>query len=209
MAGRVLDVMTMENVKVDQVALPEAVFALPPKEHLVHLMVRFQRNARRQGTASTKTRSEVSGGGRKPWRQKGTGRARAGTIRSPLWRHGGTIFGPKPRSYALALPRAVRRQAMRAALSAKAEGGAIRVLDGLSLEKPSTKAFRGLLQSFQVRGRALVILPQEDEGVMKSARNLPTVKVLPARGLNVLDVLAADTLLFTRDALTLVGQAWQ
>ncbi|HEV8664240.1 MAG TPA: 50S ribosomal protein L4 [Candidatus Methylomirabilis sp.] len=209
MAGRVLDVLTMENVKVDQVALPEGVFAVPPQAHLVHQMVRFQQNARRQGTASTKTRSEVSGGGRKPWRQKGTGRARAGTIRSPLWRHGGTVFGPKPRSYALALPRAVRRQAMRVALSAKAEAGAIRVLDGLSLEKPSTKAFRGVLQSLQVRGRALVILPQEDEVVMKSARNLPTVKVLPARGLNVYDILAADTLLFTRDALALVGEAWQ
>lgn len=207
--GRVLDVLTMENVKVDQVALPEGVFAVPPQAHLVHQMVRFQQNARRQGTASTRTRSEVSGGGRKPWRQKGTGRARAGTIRSPLWRHGGTVFGPKPRSYALALPRAVRRQAMRVALSAKAEAGAIRVLDGLSLEKPSTKAFRGLLQSLQVQGLALVILPQEDEVVMKSARNLPTVKVLPARGLNVYDILAADTLLFTRDALALVGEAWQ
>ncbi|MEK7337955.1 MAG: 50S ribosomal protein L4 [candidate division NC10 bacterium] len=207
--GRVLDVLTMENVKVDQVALPEAVFAAPPQAHLVHEMVRFQRNARRQGTASTRTRSEVSGGGRKPWRQKGTGRARAGTIRSPLWRHGGVVFGPKPRSYALALPRAVRRQAMRAALSAKAEAGGIRVLDALSLEKPSTKAFRALLETLQVRGRALVILPQEDEVVMKSARNLPAVKVLPARGLNVYDVLEADTLLLTREALALVGEAWQ
>ncbi|MGH7363760.1 MAG: 50S ribosomal protein L4 [Candidatus Methylomirabilales bacterium] len=207
--GRVLDVLTMENVKVDQVALPEAVFAAPPQAHLVHQMVRVQRNARRQGTASTRTRSEVSGGGRKPWRQKGTGRARAGTIRSPLWRHGGTVFGPKPRSYALALPRAVRRQAMRAALSAKAEAGGIRVLDALSLEKPSTKAFRALLETLQVRGRALVILPQEDEVVMKSARNLPAVKVLPARGLNVYDVLEADTLLLTREALALVGEAWQ
>ena len=207
--GRVLDVLTMENVKVDQVALPEAVFAAPPQAHLVHQMVRFQRNTRRQGTASTKTRSEVSGGGRKPWRQKGTGRARAGTIRSPLWRHGGVVFGPKPRSYALDLPRAVRRQAMRAALSAKAEAGRIRVLDALSLEKPSTKAFRALLETLQVRGRALVILPQDDEVVMKSARNLPAVKVLPARGLNVYDVLEADTLLLTREALALVGEVWQ
>jgi len=207
--GRVLDVLTMENVKVDQVALPEAVFAAPPQAHLVHQMVRFQRNTRRQGTASTKTRSEVSGGGRKPWRQKGTGRARAGTIRSPLWRHGGVVFGPKPRSYALDLPRAVRRQAMRAALSAKADAGRIRVLDALSLEKPSTKAFRALLETLQVRGRALVILPQEDEVVMKSARNLPAVKVLPARGLNVYDVLEADTLLLTREALALVGEVWQ
>jgi large subunit ribosomal protein L4 len=207
--GRTLDVLTMENVKVDQVVLPEAVFSVPSQDHLVHQAVRAQRNARRQGTASTKTRSEVSGGGRKPWRQKGTGRARAGTIRSPLWRHGGTVFGPKPRSYALALPRAVRRQAMRAALSAKAEAGLIRVLDTLSLERPSTKAFRALLKTLAVPGRALVILPQEDEVVMKSARNLPGVKVLPARGLNVYDILEAEVLLLTREALALVGEAWQ
>ena len=207
--GRTLDVLTMENVKVDQVALPEAVFSVPSQDHLVHQVVRIQRRSRRQGTASTRTRSEVSGGGRKPWRQKGTGRARAGTIRSPLWRHGGTVFGPKPRSYALALPRAVRRQAMRAALSAKAEAGLIRVLDTLSLERPSTKAFRALLKTLAVPGRALVILPQEDEVVMKSARNLPGVKVLPARGLNVYDILEAEVLLLTREALVLVGEAWQ
>lgn len=207
--GRVLDVLTMENVKVDRVALPERVFGAPQPVGLVHQMVRYQRNARRQGTASTRTRSEVRGGGRKPWRQKGTGRARAGTIRSPLWRHGGTVFGPKPRSYAMALPRAVRRQAMQAALSAKAEAGAIRVLDALSLEKPSTKTFRVLLETLGVQGRALVVLPQEDEVVMKSARNLPAVTVLPARGLNVYDVLQADTLLLTREALALIGEAWQ
>lgn len=207
--GRTLDVLTMENVKVDQVVLPETVFSVPSQDHLVHQAVRIQRRAQRQGTASTKTRSEVSGGGRKPWRQKGTGRARAGTIRSPLWRHGGTVFGPKPRSYALALPRAVRRQAMRAALSAKAEAGLIRVLDTLSLERPSTKAFRALLKTLAVSGRALLILPQEDEVVMKSARNLPGVKVLPARGLNVYDILEAEVLLLTREALALVGEAWQ
>ncbi|MBI2080593.1 MAG: 50S ribosomal protein L4 [candidate division NC10 bacterium] len=181
----------------------------PQPVGLVHQMVRYQRNARRQGTASTRTRSEVRGGGRKPWRQKGTGRARAGTIRSPLWRHGGIVFGPKPRSYAMDLPRAVRRQAMRAALSAKAEAGAIRVLDTLSLEKPSTKTFRAFLETLGVQGRALVVLAQEDEVVMKSARNLPAVTVLPARGLNVYDVLAADTLLLTREALALIGEAWQ
>jgi large subunit ribosomal protein L4 len=206
---RVLDVLTMENVKVDRVVLPERVFGAPQPVGLVHQMVRYQRNARRQGTASTRTRSEVRGGGRKPWRQKGTGRARAGTIRSPLWRHGGIAFGPKPRSYAMGLPRAVRRQAMRAALSAKAEAGAIRVLDTLSLEKPSTKTFRAFLETLNVQGRALVVLPQEDEVVMKSARNLPAVTVLPARGLNVYDVLQADTLLLTREALALVGEAWQ
>ena len=124
-----VDVVNAQNETVDRCELPDAVFAAPVKPHLLHEVVRMQLAGRRQGTADTKGRSEVSGGGKKPWKQKGTGRARAGTIRSPLWRHGGTVFGPHPRSYAYGVPKAVRRQALLGALTAKAQSGAIRILD--------------------------------------------------------------------------------
>lgn len=196
-----LDVVNAKNEKVDSLELPEAIFGAPVKNHILHEVVRMQLASRRQGTADTKGRSEVSGGGKKPWKQKGTGRARAGSTRSPLWRHGGTIFGPHPRSYAFEVPKAVRRQALLAALTTKAQAGAIRLLESVSLEKPSTKQMRGMLQSVGVQGKALVVLPARDEVVEKSARNLPEVRVLTVRGLNVYDVLKADTLVLTPEGV--------
>jgi len=196
-----VDVINANNEKVDSLELPEAIFGAPVKPHLLHDVVRMQRANARQGTAATKGRSEVSGGGKKPWRQKGTGRARAGTIRSPLWRHGGTVFGPQPREYAFLVPKAVRRQALLGALTVKAQAGAIRLLESLSLEKPSTKAMRSLLQGVGVRGKALLVLPGRDEAVERSARNLPEVRVLTVRGLNVYDVLKADTLILTPEGV--------
>jgi large subunit ribosomal protein L4 len=196
-----VDVINANNEKVDSLELPEAIFGAPVKPHLLHDVVRMQRANARQGTAATKGRSEVSGGGKKPWRQKGTGRARAGTIRSPLWRHGGTVFGPQPREYAFLVPKAVRRQALLGALTVKAQAGAIRLLESLSLEKPSTKAMRSLLQGVGVRGKALLVLPGRDEAVDRSARNLPEVRVLTVRGLNVYDVLKADTLILTPEGV--------
>jgi len=168
---------------------------------LLHEVVRMQMANRRQGTADTKGRSDVSGGGKKPWRQKGTGRARAGTSRSPLWRHGGTTFGPHPRDYGFFVPKAVRRQALCGALTVKAEAGAIRLLESLSLEKPSTKAMRSLLQGVGVLGKALVILPGRDEVLEKSVRNLPGVRLLTVQGLNVYDILRADTLVMTPEGV--------
>jgi len=196
-----LDVVNAKNEKVDRCELPAAVFEAPVKGHLLHEVVRMQLAKRRQGTADTKGRSEVSGGGKKPWKQKGTGRARAGTTRSPLWRHGGTTFGPHPRSYAFQVPKAVRRQALCAALTTKAQAGAIRIVESLGLEKPSTKAMLGLLEGMGVSGRALVVLPTRDEVVEKSARNLPDVRVLTVRGLNVYDILRAETLVFTLEGV--------
>ena len=196
-----LDVVNAKNEKVDSLELPEVIFGAPVKPHLLHEVVRMQLANRRQGTADTKGRSDVSGGGKKPWKQKGTGRARAGSTRSPLWRHGGTIFGPHPRSYAFEVPKAVRRQALLAALTTKAQAGAIRLLESFSLEKPSTKQMRGMLQSVGVQGKALVVLPARDEVVEKSARNLPEVRVLTVRGLNVYDVLKADTLVLTPEGV--------
>ncbi len=196
-----LNVVNTQNEKVDSLELPEAVFGAPVKPHLLHEVVRMQLATYRQGTADTKGRSEVSGGGKKPWRQKGTGRARAGTTRSPLWRHGGIVFGPHPRSYGFQVPKTVRRQALCGALTAKAQAGAVRLLESLSLEKPSSKAMRGLLKSVGAQGRALVVLPGRDEVVEKSARNLPGVRVLTVQGLNVYDILRADALILTPEGV--------
>ena len=197
-----LDVVNAKNEKVDSLELPDVIFGAPVKPHLLHEVVRMQLANRRQGTADTKGRSDVSGGGKKPWKQKGTGRARAGSTRSPLWRHGGTIFGPHPRSYAFEVPKAVRRQALLAALTTKAQAGAIRLLESVSLEKPSTKQMLSMLQAVGAQGKALVVLPARDEVVEKSARNLPEVRVLTVRGLNVYDVLKADTLVLTPEGVS-------
>jgi len=196
-----VDVVNAKNETVDRCELPEAVFSAPVKPHLLHEVVRMQLAKRRQGTAETKGRSDVSGGGKKPWKQKGTGRARAGSTRSPLWRHGGTVFGPHPRSYEFGVPKAIRRQALLAALTSKAQAGAIRVLESLGLERPSTKAMVALLKGAGVAGKALVVLPARDETLEKSARNLPAVRVLTVQGLNVYDVLKADTLVLTPEGV--------
>jgi len=196
-----VDVVNAKNEKVDSLELPGAVFGAPLKSHVLHEVVRMQLAKRRQGTSDTKGRSDVSGGGKKPWKQKGTGRARAGTTRSPLWRHGGTTFGPHPRDYGFQVPKAVRRQALCGALTAKAQAGAIRVLESLGLEKPSTKAMRILLQGVGATGKALLVLPGRDEVVEKSVRNLPEVRLLTVQGLNVYDILRADTLIMTPEGV--------
>lgn len=204
---RVLDVVNPQNEKVDEVVLSEAVFGVPVKGHLLHEAVRWQRARQRRGTASTKGRSEVSGGGRKPWRQKGTGRARAGSNRSPLWRHGGISHGPKPRDWSFRFPKALRREALRTALSTKIAAREVRILEDLTMDRPSTKTFQSLLKGLGITGKVLVVTSQREEAVEKSARNLPRVKVLLAQGVNVSDVLNADAILFTREALVKVEEA--
>lgn len=204
---RVFDVVNPQNEKVDEVVLSEAVFGVPVKGHLLHEAVRWQRARQRRGTASTKGRSEVSGGGRKPWRQKGTGRARAGSNRSPLWRHGGISHGPKPRDWSFRFPKALRRDALRTALSTKIAAREVRILEDLTMDRPSTKTFQSLLKGLGITGKVLVVTSQREEAVEKSARNLPRVKVLLAQGVNVSDVLNADVILFTREALVKVEEA--
>lgn len=203
---RVFDVVNPQNEKVDEVVLSEAVFGVPVKGHLLHEAVRWQRAKQRRGTASTKGRSEVSGGGRKPWRQKGTGRARAGSNRSPLWRHGGISHGPKPRDWSFRFPKALRRDALRTALSTKIAAREVRILEDLTMDRPSTKTFQSLLKGLGITGKVLVVTSQREEAVEKSARNLPRVKVLLAQGVNVSDVLNADVILFTREALVKVEE---
>lgn len=196
----------MAGEQVGEVQLSDAVFGTPIHRQAMHDVVVCHLARRRRGTHATKTRAEVRGGGRKPWRQKGTGRARHGTIRSPLWTGGGVVFGPKTRDYGYRLPRKYRRLALRSALSSKVETGEIRVLDKLSLEQPKTKEMLKLLQNLTVNNKALVVTADAEQNVYKSARNIPGVKSLPVHSLNVYDLLAYDTLVITRDAVNAVEE---
>ncbi len=200
-----LPVLSPQREQVGEVQVPAAVLTGPVREHLLYEAVRAQRASRRAGTAKTKTRGEVRGGGKKPWRQKGTGRARAGSIRSPLWTGGGTIFGPRPRDYTQRLPRSARRAALRSALAARHAEGRLVVVDGIRLEEPRTKRMLAWLAGLGIEGSVLVVLAAPDATVGLAARNLPQVKVLPAAALNVYDVLAHATLVMTRPALEAVA----
>jgi large subunit ribosomal protein L4 len=166
-------------------------------------LVRQLANAR-LGTHKTKTRGQVSGGGRKPWRQKGTGRARQGSIRAPQWRGGGTVFGPTPRSYEQKMPRKMRRQALRCALTVKASGAQVKVLDAFEMSEPKTKEMVGILQNLGVESSALILLPQRDEVILRSVRNLPKVRTLVAQYLNVRDLLKYDCILVPLASLDVI-----
>jgi len=190
------------------VELPSAVFDVEVNTALLHQAVVRQLANARQGTHQTKTRAQVSGGGRKPYRQKGTGRARQGSIRAPQWTGGGVVFGPHPRSYRLEMPRKQRRLALRSALTAKARDGQIAVLGELSFERPHTKTIAGLIDAVDSRGRVLLVLGSHNELLEKSARNIPQVQVTLAGNVSVRDLLIAETVLFTRDALEHVVEAW-
>ena len=183
------------------VELNDAIWAVEPNENVVFDAVVMQRASLRQGTHAVKNRSAVSGGGRKPWRQKGTGRARQGSIRSPQWRGGGIVFGPTPRSYAYKLPKKVRRLAIKSVLSQKVLDGDLVVVDGLSFDAPKTKAFLNVLDGLKVNAKALVVLQDGNDVAAKAARNLPNVKVVPAEGINVLDAVNYKKLILTQSAL--------
>ena len=193
-------VVSQANQPVGEVTLPADVFSGPVRKHLLYETVKMQMANRRAGTAATKTRAFVSGGGKKPWKQKGTGRARAGSTRSPIWVGGATIFGPQPRDYSYRLPATARKAALRSALAAKVRDGQLLVLDQITLEQPKTKLLAKLLGDLQVTS-ALIVLPAKDESVERAARNLPHVKVLRAEGANVYDLLRYDRLILTRDAV--------
>lgn len=193
--------------QVGELALSEGIFGAEVNESVLHDAVVAQLASRRLGTHDTKTRGEVSGGGRKPWRQKGTGRARAGTTRSPIWRSGGIVFGPHPRDYSYSLPKKVRRLALKSALSAKVNDGDILVLDSLTLEVPKTKDMVKILGALKVDD-ALLVTAVKDEAVEKSARNIPNIKPLVANGLNVYDLLAYDKLVITKDAVARVEEVF-
>ncbi len=196
-----IEVKDANGKKVGTADVSDAVFAIEPNTFAMHQVVRSQMAARRQGTHDTKGRSEVSGGGRKPWRQKGTGRARQGTIRAPQWKGGGVVFGPTPRSYAFKVPNKVVKLAMRSALSAKHAEGVLHVIDGFGFEKPSTKAAAAVLEKLGITGRCTVVVANDDLNAILSLRNLPKVRVITANEANTYDLVDNTALLFTRPAL--------
>ncbi|MBS4179672.1 50S ribosomal protein L4 [Lederbergia citrea] len=192
--------------KVGEVDLNESVFGIEPNNHVLFEAIVMQQASLRQGTSKVKNRSEVRGGGRKPWRQKGTGRARQGSIRSPQWRGGGTVFGPVPRSYSYKLPKKVRRLAIKSALSTKVLEESVLVLETLSFDAPKTKDFANVLASLPVGKKALVVTETLDENVALSARNIPGVTVIDAGNINVLDVVGHNTLIITKAAVEKVEE---
>jgi large subunit ribosomal protein L4 len=196
-----IPVVSQTRAAVGEITVPAGVLTGPIREPLLHEMVKSQLASRRAGTHATKTRAFVSGGGKKPWRQKGTGRARAGSSRSPLWAGGAVIFGPQPRNYAYRLPRSARKAALRSALAARHTEGKLVVIDAITLAEPKTKRMVEWLDGLGIEGSALIVLGQANEAVTRASRNLPHVKALHAEGLNVYDVLKHATLVFTRDAL--------
>ncbi len=192
--------------QVGEVELADAIFGITPNAHVVHDAVVMQQAAERAGTHKTKGRSEVRGGGRKPWKQKGTGRARQGSIRSPQWKGGGIVFGPTPRSYGFKLPKKVRRLAIKSVLSAKVSDSEIIVLDALAFDTPKTKQFAEVLKNLKVDRKALVVAAAYDDNVALSARNIPGVKFVTAEGINVLDVVKHDKLIITKEAVQKVEE---
>lgn len=194
-------VLDAKGKKVGQVELEPRIFECEVNEAAVHQVVRARLAASRLGTSSTKTRGEVRGGGAKPWRQKGTGRARAGSIRSPLWRGGGVVFGPTPRDYSFSVPKKVKRLALRSALSIKAKSSELLVVDDFDLKEPKTKWALEVLRNLKVPKKATVVIAGGQENLEKSLRNIPGIKIIYVSEINPYDVLDNEVLIFTRDAL--------
>jgi large subunit ribosomal protein L4 len=196
-----VDVVNTQNQKVGTAEVSEAVFGGRIKTDLIHESVVRANAAERRGTAATKNRALVSGSGKKPWRQKGTGRARVGEIRNPLWRKGGTVFGPQPRSYEYQLPKKVEKGALRAALAAKIQGGAFVVVDALAASEVKTKAATAMLKAIGVSGKALLVDVKADEKLALSVRNVPGVSLLPSNRITARDVADSKTVVVTQAAL--------
>ncbi len=197
-----VQVVDMQGSPVGELELNDRIFGIEPNVHVMHSAVVAQQANARVGTHSTLGRSEVRGGGRKPWRQKGTGRARVGTIRSPLWRGGGIIFGPKPRDYRQNLPKKVKRLALCSALSSKVKENSFIVVDQMSFEKPKTKDMIKFLEALKVNKKALLVLESNDNNIQISARNIQGVITARADGLNIVDLLKHDVVIFTKAAVT-------
>ena len=199
-------VYNIDRQQVGDIELNDKVFGVEVNGGLLHQAVVMQLASQRLGTHATKTRAFVRGGGRKPWKQKGTGRARSGSRRSPLWVGGGTVFGPHPRSYAFSMPRKQRRLAIKCALSDKVQEDSLFVLDALDFEAPKTKQVVKLLQTFEIDNKALIITAEEAENVERSSRNIPGVKAINTTGLNVYDILNHDKLFVTKDAVARIEE---
>lgn len=197
-----------EGTPVGEIYLDDGVFGAEVNEAAIYQVVKMQLANKRQGTQSALTRGEVRGGGRKPWRQKGTGRARHGSIRSPIWIKGGVVFAPKPRDYSYTVPKKIRRLAMKSALSSKVANHEIIVLDSLKLSQPKTKEMARVLKNLKVTRKALVVLPEKDEVVQRAIRNIPGVKLAYINTLNVLDILNYDVFIATQDAVRRIEEVY-
>ncbi|GAA0177932.1 50S ribosomal protein L4 [Clostridium sediminicola] len=203
----VLDVFNTEGSKVGTMDLNDAVFAAEIKESAVHQVVVAQLANKRQGNQSAKTRSEVSGGGRKPWRQKGTGRARQGSIRAAQWIKGGVVFAPKPRDYRVSIPKSMKRVAMKSVLSSKVVDKEMMILEELSFEAPKTKKVVEMLNKLEAK-KALIVVSSSDEAIYKSVRNIQNAAVVPVNNLNVYDILKYDNLIVTKDAVAKIEEVY-
>ncbi len=199
-------VYDMNGQSVGEIELNDAVFGIEPSAPSVHTVVKAHLAAKRQGTQSTLTRAEVSGGGIKPWRQKGTGRARHGSTRSPQWTHGGVAFAPKPRDYHIKVNKKIRRLAMRSALSAKVGGDSLYIIDDLNLNEVKTKSFVEFLNSLGINGKTYVVTPEPRKNVYLSARNIPGVKTTISTVMNVYDVVNATTMIIDKSALPAIEE---
>ncbi|HZJ85010.1 MAG TPA: 50S ribosomal protein L4 [Syntrophomonadaceae bacterium] len=198
----------MSGAQIGELELNEDIFGIEPNEAVMADFVKMQLANKRQGSSSTKTRAEVRGGGRKPWRQKGTGRARVGSTRNPIWVGGGVTFGPRPRDYSYRLPKKVRRLALKSALSTKVKENSIVVVDKLSFEEPKTKLMLEILDALNIFDKVLIVTLDGDVNVTKSARNIPGVKPMRVDYVNVYDLLKYDTLLITKDAVERVEEVF-
>ena len=201
-------VFNQEGAEVKDLELNEAVFGIEPHKQAMFDMVLLQRASLRQGTHKVKNRTEVAGGGRKPWRQKGTGRARQGSIRAVQWIGGGVAFAPKPRSYRYTLPKKVRRLAMKSALTSKVQANEMIVLDALTMEAPKTKEFATILKNVNAAKKALVVMAEKNENVIKSAANIPNVETALVNTINVYDILKYDSFIITTDAVKKVEEVY-
>jgi len=212
MKGQIMptaEVINLKQEKTGEIELDPGVFATEIRPHLLHQVVTMQLANRRRGTASTKTRSEVAGSNAKPWRQKGTGRARAGHKRSPLWRGGAVIFGPKPRDYSYQIPKKARRKAIRSALSMKLQENKFLILDNLEIRQPKTKEVAAILKNLGSPRKALFLVPEKDENLLLASRNIPGVKVSLAQCVNVYDLLYYDLVIATKDAVKKIEETFR
>ena len=203
-----LAVVNMEGQQVGTIDLSDSIFGIEPNAAVMHHMVVNYLANQRQGTQSALTRAEVSGGGKKPWRQKGTGRARQGSTRSPQWTHGGIVFAPKPRSYRFTVNKKVRRLAMKSAFSSKALENEIIIVDSITMDEYKTKKIAAMLQAIGVEKKALIVLPEVDSKIIRSASNIPGVKTAQVNTLNVYDILNAGKLVIVKDAVSKIDEVY-
>ena len=204
----IANVFNMAGEQVGTIELSEAVFGIEPNKAVLHASVKNYLANQRQGTQSALTRAEVSGGGRKPWRQKGTGHARQGSTRAPQWTHGGIVFAPKPRDYSYVLNKKVKRLALKSVLSAKAAEGKLVVIDSIKMDAIKTADFRKFLNAVKVDGKAVIVTPEVDTVIVKSARNIPGVLTTPATNLNVYDIINAQYLVVDQAALATIEEVY-